>query len=135
MRNGSIARLSVATSSPFCFNVAVGLCTLQSQWQNFADAKERQGVLATSVPKATVLEFLESTEAPRDTFTILEFGDLWDVVVYQDPLLPHELGKEFATHILHGICNEHGVYMSPCHLLLVTSCTKYYASAVQASSD
>lgn len=85
----------------------------------------RSGVLATSVPKTVVVEFLEKLEAARDVFTVLqfgEFGDCCDMVVYRDPLPPHELASGVSKNVLDGICATHGMCLSSYHLLLALRC-------------
>lgn len=60
-------------------------------------------VLATGVPKAVALRFLETISAPGDTFTSLVYGDLWDMVVYRDPLSAHEFASSIGVRLLTGI--------------------------------
>ena len=66
---------------------------MRSRWHALAKAGVNVAVLATAVPKCTALAFLEACQPPGDTFTLLEYGDLWDIVVYRDNMLQHEVAK------------------------------------------
>ena len=118
---------------------------LLAQWDNFRQKGLDTAVLATAVPKAVVEEFLEVAEAPGDVFTIIKHdqGLVQDIVVYWDPLLPHEVAGNITRFVTDAVNRMHGASLLASRLacclsfpsggICYTSCA--LTSCMPSSSD